>query len=102
MELIKRENGYILDLETSNKIKEFELLAKEIKKKEDELKEDILKEMELKGIIKVETDDLTISYIAPSKRETFDSKRLKEENPDLYDLYVKLSDVKSSIRIKLK
>lgn len=102
MELIKIENGYLLDEETSAKLREFELMAKEIKKKEEELKEAIKEQMELLGITKLETDDLTISYIAPTKKETFDSKKLREDNPDLYDLYVKLSDVRSSIRIKLK
>ncbi len=102
MELIKKENGYVLDAETTTAIKNFEMQVKAIKAKEDELKQMILEEMEKKNIIKISTEDMTISYIAPSKRETFDSKRLKEENPDLYDLYVKLSDVKASIRIKVK
>ena len=58
--------------------------------------------MENKNILKLETDDLTITYIAPAERETFDSKRFREENSDLYDEYVKFSPVKSSIRVKVK
>ena len=75
---------------------------KEIKEAEDALKAAILEEMESKNILSIKTNDMTITYVAPSDRETFDSKKLREEKPDLYDEYVKISPVKSSIRIKLK
>ena len=104
MELIKVENGIsILDLDTAEKIAEFERAAKEIKKQQDELKQMILKEMEDKNILSLrdEENDLLISYIAPTERETLDSKRLREEQPDVYDEYIKFTPVKSSIRIKL-
>lgn len=103
MELIKVENEIgILDTEVSKKVAEFEKALKEIKEKEEELKQNILTEMENKNILKLETDDLTITYIAPAERETFDSKKFREENSDLYDEYVKFSPVKSSIRVKVK
>ena len=103
-ELIKIENGIsILDMETSNKIAEFERQIKIIKEAEDALVELIKAEMEAKGILKVkdETNGMAITYIAPTHRETFDSKKFRAENPDMYDEYVKLSPVKASIRIKL-
>ena len=103
MELIKVENEIgILDTEVSKKVAKFEKALKEIKEKEEELKQNILSEMESKNILKLETDDLTITYIAPAERETFDSKNFREENSDLYDEYVKFSPVKSSIRVKVK
>lgn len=103
MELIKVENEIgILDTEVSKKVAEFEKAIKEIKEKEEELKQNILTEMENKNILKLETDDLMITYIAPAERETFDSKKFREENSDLYDGYVKFSPVKSSIRVKVK
>lgn len=103
MELIKVENEIgILDASVSRKVAQFEKALKEIKEKEEELKQNILSEMESKNILKLETDSLTVTYIAPAERETFDSKRFREDNPDLYDEYVKFSPVKSSIRIKVK
>ena len=103
MELIKvYGEAAILDGTTAKHIAEFEKMAKDIKAKEDELKKAILTEMESKGIIKLETDELTISYVASTDRETFDSKKLRADNPDLYDEYIRMSTVKPSIRIKLK
>lgn len=103
MELIRVENGVsLLDIETSKKIAEFEKSIKAMKEAEDELKKQILVEMESKGIIKIENDDLTISYVQETYRETFDSKALKEADEDTYNKYIKISSVKPSIRIKAK
>ena len=102
-ELITITNGIAsLNPETAQQIAEFERRAKEIKDAEDVLRAEILKEMSSKGIISITTDELTISYVAPSDRETFDSKRFRADNPDLYDEYVRMSPVKESLRIKLK
>lgn len=96
------EYKYELDVNVSQQIAEFEKAIKEMKAKEDELKQAILEEMESKSIIKIDSDDLTISYVAPTDRETFDSKSFKAEHQDLYDEFVKMTPVKSSIRIKVK
>ena len=92
----------LLNPEISDKIAEFERNIKKLKEPEDLLKQSILEEMEAKGIVKIENDDLLISYVAPTDRETFDSKKLREDNPDLYDEYIKITKVKASIRIKVK
>lgn len=101
-EMIKIENGTsLLNVEVSKMIAEFERQMKFIKDQEDALKEAIKAEMEAKGILKVESDGMVISYVAPTTREQFDSKKFKVDNPDMYDEYVKLTPVKSSIRIKI-
>ena len=92
----------LLTPETSAKIAELERTMKAIKKGYDELKDRILTEMEESGVIKLDTEDVTISYVAPSDRETFDSKAFRQDHADLYDEYVKISPVKPSIRIKLR
>lgn len=102
-ELIKIENGTpILDTEASHKIAYFEQQLKDIKAKEDELKKAIMKSMEEHGIVKIETDELIINYIATTDRERFDVKAFQRENPNRYDDYVKITKVKPSIRLKVK
>lgn len=56
--------------------------------------------MEENGVVSIKGDGLSVTYIAPSQRETFDSKEFRADFPELYDSYVKLSPVKSSVRIK--
>ncbi len=103
MELIKVEEGKaVLNISTSKQLYEFEKAMKELKEQEDEIKASILKEMEEKNIKSIDSDELLISYIASSDRETFNSKKFREEHSDLYDEYVNFTPVKSSVRIKLK
>ena len=96
------QNTALLNPQVSNKLAEFERMAKEIKAKRDELVQKILEEMESHGLLKVETDELTITYVAPYSKEAFDSKAFRKDNPDLYDQYVKISTVKASVRMAVK
>lgn len=91
-----------LSSEIAKKLVDFEKAIKQVKEMEDRLKESILSQMEDKGIIKWNNEDISITYVAPTYKESFDSKALRAEDEALYNKYIKLSQVKSSIRIKLK
>ena len=97
-------NGFEANLNPliATKIKEFEKQVKEIQAREDELREKLLIAMRENGITKIDSEGLSITYVAPTKKETFDTKRIREERPDLYLEYVKVSNVKDSIKIRLK
>lgn len=102
MELITITNNIaILDAETAQNIAEFERAIKSLKEQEESLKTAILAEMESKKIKQIETDEMTITYVAGFDKETFQTKEFKKDYPDEYDNYVKMSPVKASIRIKL-
>ena len=73
---------------------------KAIEEKTKEIKEAILKEMEERGISKIDLGDITITYKAPTTKKSIDSAKLKEDG--LYDKYIKTSNMKSSIMIKVK
>lgn len=88
--------------EVCEKIINLEKQAKEIKKQQDNMKNEILDAMQKYGILKIDNEFLKIAFIPEHDTEKFDSKTFKEENPDIYDSYVKLSKVKPSIRITVK
>lgn len=79
-----------------------ETQMKALKEQYDAFKGELLTAMEQNGIIKLESDNITINYIAGTERETFDSKQFKADMPDLYNEYVKFSKVKPSVRIKVE
>ncbi len=83
-------------------IQELELQATKIDEAKKKLREDLLQAMETYGVKKWDNDIMTITYTAPTTRSTVDSKKLKEELPDIFSKYIKTSNVKSSIKIKLK
>lgn len=79
---------------------------KEAKARFDEVyeafKDNIIKlhetETELPKSILVDTVKLT--YVAPSTRTTIDSKKLKEEEPELAKRFSKTSNVSATVRIE--
>jgi regulator of replication initiation timing len=102
-DLITITNGIaVLDSDIASRIADFERKLKDIKEAEDKLKQGVLEEMQEKGILKIETEEMTISYKASYDRESFDSKKFREEYSDLYDSYVRMTSVKPSITIKVK
>lgn len=100
--ITQKEDIAILDPETSRRIADFEKKMKEIQRVEDEVRRAILEEMREKKISKIETDELLITYIATTDRQTFDTKAFRTDYHDLYDQYIKVTPVKESVRIKLK
>lgn len=101
--LLVIENGeVVLSRQASAELSELETLIEQLKERETYLKARLLEDMEQSGILKLETPELVINYIAPTDRESFDSKAFRKDHPEQYDDYVRISPVKSSIRVKVK
>lgn len=104
-ELIKMvDNTPVLYDTAINNIKQIESKIKELKTLQDEYKARLIEEMKAKGLkgLKDETNGITITYVYPTTKETFNTKKFKEENASLYDEYVTFSEVKESIKITIK
>lgn len=77
-------------------IKEAEQLA-------NQHKETLLAWMEAHGVLNIKGDGFTVSYVSPTTRKTFDTKKAQADFPALKDdKYFKTSAVKSSVKITLK
>lgn len=100
-DIIKIENGH-LAVQTIEYIRAIEARMKKEKEEYDAFKAELLQAMEQNGVVKIDTDEVLINYVAATNRETFDSKAFKADMPDLYNEYVKFSEVKPSVRIKVK
>lgn len=99
--IVKIENGE-LSQESKKWLIALEKQRKLINDEYDKFKTELLKAMEENGVVKIENEDLIISYIASGEKETFDNKSFKKDHSEMYDKYVKFTPVKSSIRIKVK
>lgn len=81
------------------------VLGKKIKELTDEyeaIKADVLAKMEEQGDKSFDTGNVLITYVAPQKRESFDSKRFREENAEIYGKYMKMSETKPSLKLTLR
>ena len=101
MELVKVKNGsLVLAEEVEEKLKAFQLEKARMDMLEKQIKEAMLKSMELNGIKSYESENVRITYKAPTTRSTVDTQALKEQG--LYDVFSKESPVKSSVVITWK
>ena len=99
-ELVKVENGKIeVAKETVQKIITLEKVKLELDLLSKELNKELKGKMEELGITKWSTDGLCAVLKQGTTRTTLDSKRLKEELPDIYNEYSKTSNVSSSLRL---
>lgn len=102
-DLVVLEDGrYGLVQDAVDTIVTIENEIKKLKDMQDAYKERLLSLMEEKDIKEIDIPELKITRKFASTKETLDSKRLRAEQPDLYDEYVKITDVKGSILVKVK
>lgn len=66
------------------------------------LRNTLQKNMEKYGVKKFENDVIAFTYVAPTTRTSIDTTKLKKELPDVYEKYQKTSNIKASVRIKVK
>lgn len=95
-----KEVAKLVDFE--NAIASMETQLKEMKQKETEAKEKLLALMQNNNLRVWETDKIKLTVSSASTRSIIDSKRLKEEQPEIYKAYQKESPVKASLTIKMK
>lgn len=100
--IVKKEDNYQLADIITSELKMIEEEKKELIKEERTIREKLLKEMEEKNILKLESENISITYKAPTEKETFRTKDFKKDLPDLYDTYVEFTPVKGSLVIKVK
>ena len=103
--LVVLDNG---ELDVASDVKQtifaIENEIKKLNELRDKYKKALIQEIEDRGFTKcsIKNELFTLSYKAPSTKETLDSKSLKADMPEIYDEYVKVSEVSSSISVKLK
>ena len=86
----------------TDKYIEFCKLKDRVELEEKALKEELMKSMNEKAIYKLSNDRISISYIPGYMQERFDSKTFKEDYPELFEKYTKLSSVSGSVKITIK
>lgn len=97
----------LLDNNGISVLKEINNFQKEIKAREEKieaLKESLYSYMTSNNINQISSYDksIMISRVAPSQRESLDTKKIKEEQPGIYDLYKKVSNSKGYVKFTFK
>lgn len=102
-ELIKIENNdIVINKKWIEKYKEFKKVQLEMDLKEKEFKQELKEAMEKIEKPNIILDGFSASIKKASVRTTLDSKKIKEELPDIYNLYSITTEIPSSIILKVE
>lgn len=102
-EIVKKDDGLIL-IDPAEETRYMALLERkeEIDKELQELKKTITERLNEENIKQFKTDNMTITIIDEQMKEYFDTDKFREENPKLYDRYVKFKKTSAQTRILIK
>ena len=73
-----------------------------LKEQDSNMRQAILEAMEANDVDKFDGDLITITRVKATTRTTFDSTTFKTAMPKTYAKFLKTSNVKASIRLKIK
>ena len=90
---LEKDNLY-LTLSQIEQLEEKLLENKQIEQKLKKEKEELFKILDVIGMKKLETTKLTITKVDATTMTTIDSAKLKEEKPNVYAKYSKISNKK--------
>lgn len=82
--------------------KALEEQIKALEEQEGQIKAEVIAEMKANAVKTYESDTIRVTYKSASSKSTFDSKKFAEAEPEVYKNYLKTSETKESLTIKLK
>lgn len=97
-----KDGEMILDPNALELIRSIEVEKKKLEKQYKKYKAALLDGMEAYGLEKVDTEDLLITYVAPTERCSIDTEKLWDEYKDVAFKCQKVSPVNSSVRITVR
>lgn len=78
-------------------------LQKQYEAEVNEMKAQLLELMKTNGVKKFEIEgQLSVAYVEPTERVSLDTKKIQTNHPELYEMYLKKSAIKESLKITLK
>ena len=83
-------------------ITSLEAELKTLKEKEDFLREELYKAMAEAGVERFSFGSVSATRVDPTTATTLDSKKLKEERPEIYEAYAKTSARKGYVKLTVK
>lgn len=102
LEIVNKKNEILAKSEVFEIVKALEEKANEIATKKEEMKTSLKEAMENNNVKKFENDIISVTYVAPTTRVGVDTDKLKTEYEEVYLDCLKETQVKSSIRLKIK
>jgi hypothetical protein len=98
-EVVVTDDTLAMLVQLKYEMDELDTQKKEIENRSNLIIETVKGLMRDKGIKCFENDLIKLTYVAPTTRETIDTKKLKADLPEIAAKYIKTSEIKDSVRI---
>lgn len=99
---LNSDNMLEVQAEISKRVADFQVALATAQAKEVELRTAILNAMEDTGEKKFEDEYIKVTYVAAQARQGIDTAKLRSLRPDIAQEFLKITPVKSSVRITIK
>lgn len=97
------KNGMLAKLtDIERSIVEIKTRLSQAEEQKKSLTEALYREMDARGVYKLDSPTLSITRIADTTAETFDSKAFRADHPELYGQYLRETQRKGYVKITLK
>lgn len=83
-------------------MKQLDEMIKKLSVAREECANRVMGMMKFSNMLESHTNGINIVYIPKEERKSFDSKKLKDDLPDVYKKYIKTSEVAEHIRVTYK
>ena len=97
--VVIKGNEIEVQKEAVKKLKEFKIAKAKMDMLEKELNKALKEAMEKIGKTDLIVEGLAVKYKKPYTKKTLDTKKLKEDLPDIYETYEKESQVSGSVTL---
>lgn len=104
-DMVKKTEGAEMAVIAPNVIDEYIRMSSEVERLQnnlDKIKAAAMEAMKAFGVKSWKGEKMSITYVAPKTSKRLDSKRLKEEKPELYEEYCTETQSRESLTIKIK
>jgi len=100
--LTKTDTGIALYQQAENELIRLLKEQKKLDAKITAIKEKLKYACITNGIKKVETDRVSVCYVEPQVKQSFNQARFKKENKDLFEHYLELKEASDSLKLTLR
>lgn len=101
-QLATREVNALIDDSLIDALERFSIAEKQIEMWKLTNRQKIMDIMKANGVSTIDTGDVSFTYVSPHSQSRLDATAIKVKEPEIYEKYLKKTEVKESLRVNFK
>lgn len=100
--LATREVNALIDESLVDALERYSIAEKQIEMWKLTNRQKIMDIMKANGVSTIDTGDVSFTYVQPHRQSRLDATAIKVKEPEIYQKYLKETEVNESLRVKFK